>query len=67
MMLLPNECNLHVFEAQTPCALLDLLTPPYRPGDGECCVFVAFFVPLFLAFVVCQDGVKHTCYDAAPQ
>jgi hypothetical protein len=31
--------NLHEFKAQTPCAVLDLLTPPYEPPERDCSYF----------------------------
>ncbi len=31
--------NLHVFSARTPCAVLDILTPPYSPSEGIDCTY----------------------------
>ncbi|KAF5826051.1 hypothetical protein DUNSADRAFT_5205 [Dunaliella salina] len=39
LVLHPRSCNLHVFQAATPCAMLDLLTPPYEPGNGRDCTY----------------------------
>jgi len=39
LVLYPHSCNLHVFQATTPCAMLDLLMPPYEPGNGRDCTY----------------------------
>ena len=31
--------NLHEFTAESPCAVLDLLVPPYQPGRGVDCTY----------------------------
>ncbi|KAF8726894.1 hypothetical protein HU200_019375 [Digitaria exilis] len=34
-----NGGNLHCFTALTPCAVLDVLGPPYNPDDGRDCTY----------------------------
>ena len=34
-----NGGNLHYFTAVTPCAVLDILTPPYREDAGRKCTY----------------------------
>ncbi|EFJ52461.1 hypothetical protein VOLCADRAFT_86577 [Volvox carteri f. nagariensis] len=37
LVLFPSSGgNLHEFTAETPCAVLDLLTPPYEPPERNC-------------------------------
>lgn len=38
-VLFPEEGNIHSFTANTPCAVLDLLTPPYAPEFGRDCTY----------------------------
>lgn len=38
--------NLHEFAAQTPCVLLDLLTPPYEPPARDCTYYRVQQAPL---------------------
>ncbi|KAK9840226.1 hypothetical protein WJX74_005862 [Apatococcus lobatus] len=33
--------NIHQFTAVTPCAVLDVLSPPYSPGTGRDCTYYA--------------------------
>lgn len=40
LTLLPEECgNIHAFEAITPCAVFDVLAPPYDWGVGRGCQY----------------------------
>lgn len=34
-----NGGNLHCFTALTPCAVLDVMGPPYNPAAGRDCVY----------------------------
>lgn len=37
LALFPHNANVHTFHAITPCALLDVLSPPYAVGGGRDC------------------------------
>jgi hypothetical protein len=41
--------NIHAFTAITPCAILDVLTPPYAPASGRDCTYYKEQVPPELA------------------
>ena len=50
---LPNDApsgNIHEFVAKSPCAVLDLLVPPYHPEYGVDCTY----------FKVSYDGTLPT-------
>lgn len=37
--------NIHAFRALTPCAVLDVLTPPYAAGDARDCQYFREHLP----------------------
>ncbi|KAL6763865.1 hypothetical protein V8C86DRAFT_2483436 [Haematococcus lacustris] len=39
LVLYPQSCNVHEFTAHTPCAVLDILTPPYEANQGRNCTY----------------------------
>jgi hypothetical protein len=40
-LLHPVEGNVHAFTARTPCAVLDVLGPPYSAREGRDCTYLA--------------------------
>jgi len=39
LLVLPDCCNIHEFTAESPCAVLDLLTPRYSVAEGRDCTY----------------------------
>ena len=48
-VLFPNSGgNIHAFTAVSPCAILDVLTPPYAPKNGRDCTYYREVFPPML-------------------
>jgi hypothetical protein len=53
-----NGGNLHCFTALTPCAVLDVLGPPYNRADGRDCAYYdesPYLIGEFLSFFCKQS------------
>ncbi len=58
----PAGGNLHEFVAETPCAVLDLLTPPYEPPERNCTYYRRHVPPMGWPVV----GARRHVGPAAP-